>query len=155
MKCLFLCLEESRTSDLREFSKFWDSQKIVQFFSLLHSPRPPTLFLVLGLVRCGGVRIPTDQDRWRVFSPFPITKKIICFIKHIHNSCLSGHGSPVPWCYLWVVRCNDHEVLVPVRLLNMSGLIWVWLSLGCEWDLSWTRIDVHTSPWSVTPTCPL
>ena len=24
---------------------------------------------------------------------------------------LRGMDSPVPWRYLWVVRCNDHEVL--------------------------------------------
>ena len=110
MNCLFLCLEESPTSDLREFSKFWDFQKIVQFLT------------------------------------FPMTKKI-------HTPWLSRHGSPVPWCHLWVVRCNDHEVLLPVRLLNIPGLIWVCQdrtsSMNVFTQLCW-GINVHLV-WTFSP----
>ena len=39
-----------------------------------------------------------------------------------HPPCPSGHGSPVPWCYLWVDPCHDHEVLTTAGLLNLPRL---------------------------------
>jgi hypothetical protein len=42
--------------------------------------------------------------------------------------CPRDMDRPVPWWYLWVVRCNDHEVLVnyvPSFPLDV-------LSLGCR-----------------------
>ena len=69
-----------------------------------------------------------------------------------HSPCLSGHGSLVPWCCLWVDRCNDHEVLTSPGLLNLPMLLWVLLGLSgavCEYVMAYTRA------WSVSPICPL
>ena len=49
---------------------------------------------------------------------------------------LMRHGSPVPWCYLWVDRCNDHEVHLPVP---ESASVWVLSEI-----LFWTCSDVHS-----------
>ena len=50
-----------------------------------------------------------------------------------------------PLCYLWVGRCNDHEVLTSADLLNLPGLIWVRDILGFDRVSFWTSSDVHTS----------
>ncbi len=67
---------------------------------------------------------------------------------------LQGMDNPVPWWYLWVVRCNVHEVLQQLPPLFSESCSESGTGGGLSGKVS-EHVVTYIRAWSVTPTFPL